>query len=188
MGRPKGSKNRATVEREAKEAAAKKAARARKRQEYKVAKAESRSLTRGRKKHFAQPLTQVAPPVVPVQINDTVKEVLDVAQNTLAKFDLTFQLERAKFLDGWRQYIEYMLKADKKPVAETYLQLFTHTAQVLGISAEQLNPYLPVEDVPQPVLGSAFSAAQHGLYNGEAVVEEAVQANANTGVSSIDIL
>lgn len=186
MGRPKGSKNKATLEREAKEAAARKAARARKRQEYKLAKAESRSLTRGRKKHFAQPLVQAAPPVVPTlhlnEVQETAKEALAIAQAAAASVSTLLQAERAKFLDGWRQYIEYMLKADKTPTAETYMQLFTHTVEALGVTTEMLTPYLPVEY--EPVINSVTLAQQFD--NLTANIED--RTHATDGVSSIDIL
>jgi hypothetical protein len=186
MGRPKGSKNRTTIERETKEAAAKKASRARKRQEYKLAKAESRALTRGRKKHFAQPLVQAAPPVVPTlhltEVQETAKEALAVAQAAATSVSTLLQVERSKFLDGWRQYIEYMLKTDKTPTVETYMQLFTHTVEALGITADVLAPYLPVEY--EPVINSVTLAQQFDSITANADS----LAHANDGVSSIDLL
>jgi hypothetical protein len=190
MGRPKGSKNKATVEREAKAAAGRKAVRVRKQQEYKLARAENKKLTRGRKKHFAKPLIQAAPlPQVFAATEQKLDIVMNVAQTIASGVSMMLQLERSKFLDGWRQYIEYMLKADKKPTAETYMQLFAHTVTVLGISAQELATYLPAEDTQEPMVAAVAGGVVTHLEQFDNLTTEANERGySNDGVSSIDIL
>jgi hypothetical protein len=116
------------------------------------------------------------------EVQETAKEALAVAQAAATSVSTLLQVERSKFLDGWRQYIEYMLKTDKTPTVETYMQLFTHTVEALGITADVLAPYLPVEY--EPVINSVTLAQQFDSITANADS----LAHANDGVSSIDLL
>lgn len=65
-------------------------------------------------------------------------KVLEGNQLTLTAVTTLVQLQRAGFLDAWRQYVETLANNDKVASAETYAKIFSNTVKVLGLTVEDL--------------------------------------------------